>query len=438
MIQLQTTFENRDALAYYIREQFPQAAERSSAISPIRGGRTEAERLVRQIQPDRYTSTRNMLTGSVTRLSPYLRQGVIALAEVRRRILENASTHKAHKLLQELAWRDYFQRVYARLGDSVWNDIEPYKTGITHYRQDLPEDIEQGTTGAVCIDSFAHDLKAIGYLHNHARLWTASYVVHHRRIRWQAGAYWFLQHLLDGDPASNNLSWQWVASTFAAKPYFFNRENLARYTENKYCSRCPLVNGGCPFEGGYEDVAHRIFPGGTSNVEIASLEQTEFTRRLSSERDSTNDKSENALSSDDRHIIVWVHQESLDPRGPALTGHPQATPVFVFDEAALESAGWSIKRLAFIYECLLEIPNISIYRGSTVDILLSLIKEQGYSAIATTSVVDPRLEKYIEQLSEAIPVQQHPIEEFAPIARVRDLRRFSRYWTSVESAVVDK
>ena len=82
------------------------------------------------------------------------------------------------------------------------------------YADHLPEDIAAGRTGLACIDAFAIDLRRVGWLHNHARMWLASYVVHWRRVSWQAGARWFLGHLLDGDPASNNLSWQWVASTF--------------------------------------------------------------------------------------------------------------------------------------------------------------------------------------------------------------------------------
>jgi deoxyribodipyrimidine photo-lyase len=83
-------------------------------------------------------------------------------------------------------------------------------------------------------------------------------VVHWRRVRWQAGARWFLQHLLDGDPASNNLSWQWIASTFSHKPYFFNKENLQRYTNNMYCEHCPLRNA-CPLDGTYEDIGAQLF-----------------------------------------------------------------------------------------------------------------------------------------------------------------------------------
>jgi deoxyribodipyrimidine photo-lyase len=92
-------------------------------------------------------------------------------------------------------------------------------------------------------------------------MWTAAYLVHWRRVRWQAGARWFLQHLLDGDPASNNLSWQWVASTFSHKPYFFNRENLERYTKAVYCRDCPLY-GQCDFEGTYEYLEGKLFPHG--------------------------------------------------------------------------------------------------------------------------------------------------------------------------------
>ena len=70
---------------------------------------------------------------------------------------------------------------------------------------------------------------------------------------------WFLQHLLDGDPASNNMSWQWVASTFSHKPYIFNRENLERYSDAIYCFECPLY-GHCDFEGSYDELEAILFP----------------------------------------------------------------------------------------------------------------------------------------------------------------------------------
>jgi deoxyribodipyrimidine photo-lyase len=198
----------------------------------------------------------------VTKLGPFIRHGVLSLAEVRDVVLSKVDHRsEASKLIDELGWREYWQRLYVRLGDGIWEDREPYKTGVDRedYADELPTDIPEARTGNVCMDEFSRELHQTGYLHNHARMWVASYVVHWRRTKWQAGAQWFLTHLLDGDPASNNLSWQWVASTSSHKPYFFNRSNLERFTGGRYCRKCPLV-GRCDFEGEYEQLAERLFP----------------------------------------------------------------------------------------------------------------------------------------------------------------------------------
>ncbi|NET74016.1 MAG: hypothetical protein F6K62_24690, partial [Sphaerospermopsis sp. SIO1G2] len=194
--------------------------------------------------------------GKVTRLSPYIRHGVSALDEVRAHALRHAEKPAhAEKLIQELAWRDYFQRVYEEKGEAIWQDMEPYKTGWTaeQYSKKMPADILAGETGTP-LDPFIHELCETGYLHNHARMWLAAYVVHWRRVRWQTGARWFLMHLLDGDPASNNLSWQWVASTFSSKPYFYNLRNLRKFGA--------VLDGydTTPFEGSYEEIERRLFP----------------------------------------------------------------------------------------------------------------------------------------------------------------------------------
>ncbi|MBE9055927.1 FAD-binding domain-containing protein [Sphaerospermopsis sp. LEGE 08334] len=257
-------FTNRDELIDYIREQFPQAAERDDHISETVGGRKAAEEKLKQVDAIAYAKTRNSLTGAVTRLSPYIRHGVLSLREIRNDILERVQNPEdASKLINELGWRDYWQRLYSKLEKGIWENQEEYKTGykVADYAVKLPSDITEGKTGLVCIDNFSQELRETGYLHNHIRMWLAAYIIHWRRIQWQAGAKWFLQHLLDGDPASNNMSWQWVASTFSHKPYFFNRENLERYTKGVYCRQCPLY-GKCDFEGSYEELEARLFPKG--------------------------------------------------------------------------------------------------------------------------------------------------------------------------------
>ena len=238
-------YTDRQSFAAALRALLPYLGQ-DFTFSPTLGGRTAALRTLVQIKPQTYRETRNHLSGDVTRLSAYLRHGVLTLAEVRDHALKQVDDPAhAGKLINELAWRDYWQRLYVELGEAIWHDQEPYKTGLEaeQYADILPEDIPAARTSLVCMDSFSQNLEQTGYLHNHARLWLASYLVHWRRIRWQTGARWFLEHLIDGDPASNNLSWQWVASTFASAPYLFNRENLERYTEGRYC-RVPPCTGG--------------------------------------------------------------------------------------------------------------------------------------------------------------------------------------------------
>lgn len=96
-----------------------------------------------------------------------------------------------------------------------------------------------------------------GYLHNHVRMYLASYVVHFRKIKWQTGAHWFLEHLLDGDEASNNFSWQWVASTFSNKPYIFNLENADKYF-GKFFDASSKNN--VELDTSYEELTKRLFP----------------------------------------------------------------------------------------------------------------------------------------------------------------------------------
>lgn len=252
-------FADREELTAYLRREFPEAAAISNSVSPLIGGRRVALERLESVDPARYQASRNYLTGAVTRLSPYIRHGVLTLAEVRDFALRRvANTEQATKFVTELAWRDYWQRLYAAWGAGIEVDREPYKTGHADYAKDLPADIREARTGLACMDAFARELHETGYLHNHARMWLASYVVHFRRVRWQAGAHWFLEHLVDGDPASNHLSWQWVASTFAQRPYFFNRENLERYTGGTYCRQCDQ-RGSCDFEGTYDELSQRLF-----------------------------------------------------------------------------------------------------------------------------------------------------------------------------------
>ena len=213
-----------------------------------------------KLDPSEYARSRNFLDGGVTRLSPFIRHGTITLNEVRNAALLAVDEAKeAEKLIQELAWRDYWQRLYAAEPDAMWQDREPYKTGFSpnDYSADMPEDILDGETGQAAIDCLITELKKTGYLHNHARMYLAAYIVHWRRVKWQVGAKWFLWHLIDGDLASNNFSWQWVASTFANKPWFYNLENLQKYCGDKVNTS---ASDNRAFDHSYEELDLILFP----------------------------------------------------------------------------------------------------------------------------------------------------------------------------------
>jgi deoxyribodipyrimidine photo-lyase len=203
--------------------------------------RQAVELCLQAVDPDVYGRTRNFLSGRVTRLSPYLTHGLISLPEVMATLGQTYTLGPEDKLVFEFAWREYYQHVWEHLGESIFADIRsPVWPG--EYADQLPEDVERACTGLPTIDQAVAQLYREGYLHNHARMWLASYLVHIRKVHWRVGADWMVSHLLDGDLASNHLSWQWVAGTFATKPYLFNAENVAKYAPRPWHSPGSVID----------------------------------------------------------------------------------------------------------------------------------------------------------------------------------------------------
>ena len=257
MTELQVEFNDRDELIQYVKNLSPWA---SGTASSIIGGRQEACSKLTLIDPINYAKTRNFGDGKVTKLSPYVNHGILDLNEIRNFALSKCSKpEQITKFIQELAWRDFWQQVAINNPEWIWQDVEAYKTGFIaeDYKSELTNDILTAQTGVACIDSFIRDLLETGYVHNHARMYLASYIVHFRRIKWQAGAQWFLEHLLDGDEASNNFSWQWVASTFSNRPYIFNLDNVNKYF-GQLVDTSPQNNE--VLDSDYPELSAQLFP----------------------------------------------------------------------------------------------------------------------------------------------------------------------------------
>lgn len=209
------------------------AQREGSPVSPPRVAvePTPAAALARlaAVNPAAYARTRNHLEGAVTGLGPYLTHGFLSLPQVRDHLVARHRLHANHKLIFELAWREYFRHVWAHEGEDIFVSLHEGPLPEATYVREMPADLRRARTGVPAIDAAVRQLYATGTLHNHARMWLASYTVHLRKVYWRVGADWMLAHLLDGDLASNHLSWQWVAGTASAKPYLFNADNVVRY-----------------------------------------------------------------------------------------------------------------------------------------------------------------------------------------------------------------
>lgn len=191
----------------------------------------EIQARINAIDPQAYARTRNFLTGAVTRLSPYLSRGVINLADLKDRILADYPFRKAEKLIQELAWREYYQRVWQARGTAIFSDLKQLQPDVAH--QQVPIALSQAATQIEAIDQAINDLYTTGYMHNHCRMYCAMLACNIAHAHWSAPASWMYYHLLDGDLASNSLSWQWVAGSFSSKKYIANQDNINTYTGSK-------------------------------------------------------------------------------------------------------------------------------------------------------------------------------------------------------------
>jgi len=419
---------DRPRLVAALADRFPAAlgpapdAAREAAVSLwARGGRQAALERLATIDPEAYARTRNHVEGAVTRLSPWLRHGVLSTAEVRDRALAQVRRpDDAAKLIAELGWRDYWRQVHAALGERIRDPVEsPAQPARTPSQFDsVPDDVLAARTGMPCIDDFVRRLHATGWLHNHERMWLASWLVHVRGVRWQAGADWFLTHLLDGDPASNHLSWQWVAGTFAAKPYLFNRENLETYTSGRHCVPCPL-RGGCDVEGSYDELSARLFatPGPVPRPPLRISPPPAWPGRPLP-----------AL----RRPLVWLTLDATGPTSPAAAAHPDAPRLFVIDPAWLAEERPAVARLLFLCECLADAPATEIVVGDPREVVPRRARALGCDGVVLADTPCPRTRRAADAIAAAAEPLPVAVLRWPPLcdhAAARDLGRFSRFWT---------
>lgn len=179
---------------------------------------------------------------TVSRLSPHVRHRLVLEAELVGAALRAHPGPASAKFVQEVYWRSYWKG-WLELRPSVWRS---YRSALAQrldeaQREPLASGYAAacaGRTGIDCFDAWVHELVTTGYLHNHARMWFASIWSHTLRLPWELGADFFLRHLLDGDPASNTLSWRWVVGLQTpGKIYLARADNIAKYTNGRWSPR---------------------------------------------------------------------------------------------------------------------------------------------------------------------------------------------------------
>ena len=215
----------------------PPAPERASALERLKAftpsmGRAYASRRNHDLGPEDRSN--------ISCLSAPVRHRLVLESELAQAALAAHGYQAAEKFIQEVCWRTYWKG-WLELRPSVWPD---YKRDHAKAWRALAEDAAlrqrydaaiEGRTGLACFDAWAAELIEIGYLHNHARMWFASIWIFTLDLPWVLGADHFLRHLIDGDAASNTLSWRWVGGLqTVGKTYLARADNIETYTLGRF------------------------------------------------------------------------------------------------------------------------------------------------------------------------------------------------------------
>ena len=186
---------------------------------------------VKAYQPGKYHATRNYTNGAVTNWSPYISRGLLSPVLVMEQLKTKYNKQEWIGFMQQMAWREYFQRVWQQKGDLILQDLKSVQAKVV--LESLPIPMSEGNTGIQALDKAIHHLYAHGLMHNHVRMYISMLHSNIFKAAWLPGAKWMYANLLDHDPAANFLSWQWVAGTFSSKQYIANQENINKYTSTK-------------------------------------------------------------------------------------------------------------------------------------------------------------------------------------------------------------
>ena len=296
-----------------------------------RGGQRAADSAVAALDVSGYARRRSLVhppqSRAATVLSPYIRHGLITLAEAAA-AAHGAPSADRRKFIDELWWQEYTRHLYARVGT---RNAAPLRRRPAVAEQPWPHPIRDDM---VCLEQVREELEQTGWLVNQTRMWIASHWTVRAGHDWRDGEEWMFRHLLDGSRAANRYGWQWSIGAMTSDKYSFSRWQVERRAR-AWCASCPLATN-CPIQD---------WPSASTGAPLDDA-------LLRSGPDLVGPAEPEIRSVPDH---VWLTAESLGERDPALVAWPSTPAVFVFDEPLLRRLRLSAKRLVFITETLAEL-----------------------------------------------------------------------------------
>jgi deoxyribodipyrimidine photo-lyase len=305
----------------------------------------------------RYASERNFVRPGhdhVACISPWVQKRLLLESAIVAATLEAWTFPAVEKFVQEVYWRTYWKGWLERrpAAWTRWVEAVPrLRDGLRGERRSTYDAAITGRTGIAGFDDWARELVATGYLHNHARMWFASIWIFTLRLPWELGAAFFYEHLLDGDAASNTLSWRWVAGLQTpGKTYLARADNIARYTDG----RIALAP---------DQLAAEAFAISEPPLPQVQSPTDAPSRTASGERTG-----------------LWLHPEDLTPEVGELAGETIAAINAAWPTTLAVRAGWSERVSAWTQAALIDgaaragaFFNAQVASGATDDLATELV-----------------------------------------------------------------
>lgn len=358
MILLPTPPMDDDGLEIWLTRHLgdlcaPSVAGEGTATR-MRGGQQAADTALQQFDVRGYARRRNNVwpepSRGASRLSPYIRHGLLTLREVWDRVDDHPEDDMT-KFRDELLWQEFARHLYARMGTATRRSLR-----FSVEERGARQPGNPWSSEALCLKSSWQELVNNGWLTNQARMWLASHWNVREELGWRDGEDLMYRHLLDGSRAANRLGWQWTTGALTGKAYGFSRWQVEKRAPG-LCTRCPLAQN-CPISDW--PATQEREPRGLTDGRLRRDEDPEATAGPVN------------IARAGQPDAVWITAESLADRDPSITAHPQLPVIFVIDQPLLERIRLSRNRLRFLAQSLAELAThreLEVWLGSPVEVL---------------------------------------------------------------------